>query len=283
MSLLTALPALNAGTVVRITTGLGDIYAELYDADKPVTVANYLSYVRSNAYQNSFFHRCVPGFALQGGGYATFAPMITNRLAPPWANLGLSPNYGTITNEFGVGRRLSNTFGTLAMAKVGTDPNSASSQWFFNLNDNSANLDHQNGGFTVFGRVIQGADILASFNGLTYGANLVNLQSLYPADPVAPLFTELPTYALGTNAPPYNQLVYFNVQVVASPVRAAVTLGGEVSWNSTAGRTNVIEFSTQLPPVWQTLVSTNGTGEVMRHLDATPAGGPRFYRVRIDY
>jgi cyclophilin family peptidyl-prolyl cis-trans isomerase len=81
----------------------------------------------------------VPGFVVQGGGFS-----IT-----PEGNVLDVPTYGPVQNEFGA----SNLRGTVAMAKVGGDPNSATSGWFFNLADNSANLDYQNGGFTVFGDV----------------------------------------------------------------------------------------------------------------------------------
>ncbi len=275
--------SLHAGTVVQVMTGAGDVYAELYDADKPVTVQNFLGYVRSNAYQNCFFHRCVPGFALQGGGFVALDALSTARIGPPWANLGTVSSHGDITNEFGVGRRLSNTFGTLAMAKRGDDPDSASSQWFFNLADNSTNLDQQNGGFTVFGHVISGTNLLELFNTLAYGQNLVSLQAVYPTDPVASLFTELPTYALGLSAPPYNQLVYFNVQVVAEPITVRLSADRELSWNSTAGRANVIEWSAQSSGAWQTLVRTNGTGGVMHYRDAETPGDARFYRLRVEY
>jgi len=274
---------LQAGTVVRVSTGLGEMDVELYDLDKPVTVQNFLGYVRSNAYQNCFFHRCVPGFALQGGGFVALDGLSPDRVAPPWTNLGAVPSHGDITNEFTLDRRFSNVFGTLAMAKRGEDPNSACSQWFFNLGDNSGNLDHQNGGFTVFGRVLRGTNLLALFNTLSSGQNLVDLQTLYPSDPVAGIFTDLPTYALGVNAPPYNQLVYFNVRAVADPVIVSLGPDGELTWNSTAGQTNVIEFSSQLPPVWQTLMATNGTGGSLRYRDLEAAGNARFYRVRVDY
>jgi cyclophilin family peptidyl-prolyl cis-trans isomerase len=274
---------LQAGTVVRVSTGLGEMDVELYDLDKPVTVQNFLGYVRSNAYQNCFFHRCVPGFALQGGGFVALDGLSPDRVAPPWTNLGAVPSHGDITNEFTLDRRFSNVFGTLAMAKRGEDPNSACSQWFFNLGDNSGNLDHQNGGFTVFGRVLRGTNLLALFNTLSSGQNLVDLQTLYPSDPVAGIFTDLPTYALGVNAPPYNQLVYFNVRAVADPVIVSLGPDGELTWNSTAGQTNVIEFSSQLPPVWQTLMATNGTGGSLRYRDLAAAGNARFYRVRMDY
>ncbi len=274
---------LHAGTVVQVMTGVGDIYAELYDRDKPVTVQNFLGYVRSNAYQNCFFHRCVPGFALQGGGFVALDGRSTAQIGPPWTNLGTVASHGDITNEFAIGRRFSNTVGTLAMAKRGDDPNSASSQWFFNLGDNSTNLDQQNGGFTVFGHVVQGTNVLAQFNTLSYGQYLVNLQAVYPTDPVASLFTELPTYALGVGAPPYDQLVYFNVQVVAEPTTVWLSGDRELSWNSTLGRTNVVEWSAQSAGAWQTLLRTNGTGGLMRFRDAQASEGTRFYRLRVEY
>jgi cyclophilin family peptidyl-prolyl cis-trans isomerase len=141
-----SLPAQTNGDVtVRLNTSLGDIDLILFPETAPVTVENFLNYVRRGAYDNSFIHRSVPGFVIQGGGY-TFAGN-TLRAIP------IDP---PIRNEF----RTSNTRGTIAMAKLGNNPNSATSQWFFNLADNSQNLDNQNGGFTVFGRVIGGLGVM---------------------------------------------------------------------------------------------------------------------------
>ncbi|MDE2389068.1 MAG: peptidylprolyl isomerase, partial [Betaproteobacteria bacterium] len=104
---------------------------------------NFLQYIHSDAYTNGIFHRSVPGFVIQGGGF---------KIADGASGKSLAAvnTFAPIVNEF----RISNTRGTVAMAKLGGNPNSATSQWFVNLADNSANLDNQNGGFTVFGRVI---------------------------------------------------------------------------------------------------------------------------------
>jgi cyclophilin family peptidyl-prolyl cis-trans isomerase len=124
---------------------------------KPQTVRNFLLYVRNGAYGQVLLHRLVPGFVLQGGGFTNADPAASTNL---FFNYGAIRNLGTVTNEFGVGPRLSNTVGTIAMAKVGNDPNSATSQWFFNLGNNT-NLDTQNGGFTVFGRVLPTTNAMA--------------------------------------------------------------------------------------------------------------------------
>ncbi len=144
LTLLSALllPAAANATVVRLTTPLGAIDVILYDATAPRTVANFLSYVNAGAYRNSFVHRSVPGFVIQGGGFI-FDDATGNILDVPQGP--------ALANEFSGSR--SNKRGTIAMAKLGSDPNSATSQWYFNLVDNSANLDNQNGGFTVFGEV----------------------------------------------------------------------------------------------------------------------------------
>ncbi len=134
---------LALATTVRMQTSLGDIDIQLMDAAAPATVANFLSYVTSGAYVNSFIHRSVPGFIIQGGGYRWNSAI--NGVSSVVAN-------APVVNEFSASR--SNLRGTIAMAKLGGDPNSATNQWFFNLADNSANLDNQNGGFTVFGQVI---------------------------------------------------------------------------------------------------------------------------------
>ena len=139
----------GAETIVRLSIQQGIITnavdLKLYDTDKPVTVANFMSYVEDGSYNNSFIHRSVPGFIVQGGGYK-YDPNI------PVVVDGLSSviTKAAIVNEPGI----SNLRGTIAMAKLDGDPNSATSQWFFNLDDNSAILDPQNGGFTVFGEVI---------------------------------------------------------------------------------------------------------------------------------
>ena len=179
---LLGLHSSRAGTLAQFRTVFGDLEVELYDQQKPVTVQNFRRLVQSGAYQNTFFHRAVPGFVVQGGGYFTTRRFSTNDFAPPWSHLGRVPNFGSISNEFNVGPQFSNTNGTIAMAKLGGDPNSATCEWFFNLANNSANLDNQNGGFTVFGRVVRDTGstnyggVLGLFNHIAYYQGLVNMR-----------------------------------------------------------------------------------------------------------
>ena len=146
--LLTASPlVMGQGTTnqaVRFHTNLGDIDVALLNTAAPNTVANFLMYVSQGSYNNSVIHRSVPGFIFQGGGF-----QLQN------GSLVAIPQGSPVVNEFSV----SNTRGTLAMAKLGSDPNSATNQWFFNEGNNAANLDNQNGGFTVFGRIISAAGL----------------------------------------------------------------------------------------------------------------------------
>ena len=152
--------------MVRLVTVLGPIDITLYDTEAPLTVANFLSYVNSGAYSNSFIHRSMPGFVIQGGGYT-----LNN------ATLAAVPASAPVQNEFSTSR--SNVRGTIAMAKVGSDPNSATSQWFINLADNASNLDQQNGGFTVFGRIsasgMKVADAIAALQIVNAGSVFTNL------------------------------------------------------------------------------------------------------------
>src|SRR5580765_2447011 len=109
-----------SNTIVRFeiqrgTNALGAMDVELFDQNKPETVRNFLLYVRSGAYSNSFLHRCLPGFVVQGGGFSVTNTLGTNR----FSTYSTVTNLGRLTNEFFVGSRLSNTFGTIAMAKVG--------------------------------------------------------------------------------------------------------------------------------------------------------------------
>lgn len=175
-----------AGTIVRVSTSIGDYSIELLDDLAPATVANFLNYVNRNDYNGTYLHRVVDSFVVQGGGY---------RFQPFVGPIDV-PSDPPVVNEFGV----SNTRGTVAMAKLEGDPNSATNQWFVNLFDNSANLDFNNGGFTVFGNVL--------------GDGMIILDAI----------DDLPFVTLGTKAPntPYftefyeNPLsfIYMNVEVV---------------------------------------------------------------------
>lgn len=141
VTLAAAAPA--EATVYRMETVLGDILIRLLDTATPNTVANFRSYADDGDWDNTFIHRSVPGFVVQGGGFS-----FDDAIGFPQG----IPSDPPVVNEPGI----SNLRGTVAMAKLGGDPNSATNQWFFNLGDNSANLDFQNGGFTAFGRVVGG-------------------------------------------------------------------------------------------------------------------------------
>lgn len=131
-----------------------DIDIELFDAEAPITVANFLKYVRDGDYDQSFFHRLARNtdstpFVLQAGLGRLKSPTTTGAFINQSEQVPTDP---AILNEFSPSR--SNVSRTLAMAKVGGQVNSATSQWFFNISNNAANLDGQNGGFTVFARVL---------------------------------------------------------------------------------------------------------------------------------
>lgn len=125
---------------VQVSTPLGTFNLELFRDTAPKTVQNFLTYVKSGAYKDAIFHRSVPSFIVQTGGFSV------------GSNLPAIPTNPPVENEY----NRSNLRGTVAMAKLGGDPDSATSQWFVNLADNSMNLDNQNGGFTVFARVMDG-------------------------------------------------------------------------------------------------------------------------------
>jgi len=135
------LPVTGEATVVRMQFPQGAVDFNLYDTAAPRTVANFLAYVNSGAYRNSFIHRSVPGFVIQGGGF-----IWNDASGQP---TGVSTN-SPIANEFGAAR--SNKRGTIAMARLSGSPDSATSQWFINLTDNTF-LDTTDNGFTVFGEI----------------------------------------------------------------------------------------------------------------------------------
>ena len=196
---------LAGATTVRLQTNLGAIDIALYDAAAPRTVANFLAYVNSGKYVNSFVHRSVPGFVIQGGGFAW-----NDANAAPFAIATNAP----IANEFNVARP--NRRGTIAMAKIGGDPNSATSQWFINLADNSALLNVDNGGYTVFGEITAGSmavvDAIARLP-------LVNASGVY---------SELPIVGTLAN----NTIQKSNVALVSAAIAVPNSFQG-LWWNAT--------------------------------------------------
>lgn len=138
--------------IVRFTSISGNIDVRLFRSDAPLSVANFLNYANRGVYDTTFIHRSVDNFVIQGGGFTANS------------NFSAIPTDPPVQNEF----LRSNTRGTLAYAKFGSDPNSATSQWFFNTANNGPNLDNQNGGFTVFAEIINSSglsvmDALAAF------------------------------------------------------------------------------------------------------------------------
>jgi cyclophilin family peptidyl-prolyl cis-trans isomerase len=125
-----------------LVTNQGTIVLELNPAKAPITVDNFLSYTESGFYVNKIFHRVMSDFMIQGGGFT--------------ADLAQPSTQATIKLEVGTG--LSNTRGTIAMARTGV-LDSATSQFFINVVDNIA-LDTSSGGYAVFGKVISGLDVV---------------------------------------------------------------------------------------------------------------------------
>ena len=148
----------TSGQVASFNIGGEVTNVVLFDQEgegAPIAVANFLDYVNDGSYLNSIIHRSIPGFIVQGGGFTVDG--LADNLANPADAVSEIPSNDPIVNEFSADR--SNLRGTIAFAKLGGDPDSATNQWFFNLGDNSANLDVQNGGFTVFGEVLAESDL----------------------------------------------------------------------------------------------------------------------------
>jgi cyclophilin family peptidyl-prolyl cis-trans isomerase len=150
-SLTAALPAAAANPQVEFDTTAGKIRVELYPEAAPKTVANFLDYVKAKHYDGTQFHRVIPGFMIQGGG---FTPEFQQKPTKPPV-----PIEAEQSSKAG----LLNVPGTLAMARTG-DPNSATAQFFINVNDNKPlnfrSPDVAGYGYTVFGKVVQGMDVV---------------------------------------------------------------------------------------------------------------------------
>lgn len=133
--------------MITLNTTYGALKVELDEEKAPVTVANFLSYAREGFYDGTIFHRVIDNFMIQGGGFD--------------AEMQQKPTKDPIENEAANG--LKNDFGTLAMART-MDPHSATAQFFINVKDNDF-LNHsgknmQGWGYAVFGRVVEGEDVL---------------------------------------------------------------------------------------------------------------------------
>ena len=153
---------------VRLETSLGDVVVELDRRRAPVTVNNFLAYVEAGAYDGTLFHRVVPAFVAQGGGYR-----------PGFESIAVRE---PIMNESGNGLR--NQARTVAMARH-DDPHSATSQFYFNLADNdSLDPNRRNWGYAVFGQVIEGWEVVEAIGGVETGyAEPINATDV-PVEPV---------------------------------------------------------------------------------------------------
>jgi peptidyl-prolyl cis-trans isomerase A (cyclophilin A) len=160
----------NAAPQVKFETSQGAFTVEVYPDRAPKTVANFLQYVADKHYDGTIFHRVVPGFVVQGGGYTR--------------DMAQKPTRAPVVNEAKNG--LTNKRGTIAMARL-PDPNSATSQFFVNTADNRAlNFPSPDGyGYAVFGKVTEGMDVIDKIEAAPTG-NAGGMQGV----PVTPIIIE---------------------------------------------------------------------------------------------
>lgn len=209
------------GTVVRFSSNVsGDIFAELFDAagpgrarTTPETVANFLAYVDAGLYTNTIVHRSIDNFVVQTGGFG-----VTPSGEPIFGSI---QQFASVVNEPGN----SNVRGTLAMAKLADLPNSGTNQFFFNLGDNSANLDGQNGGFTAFARVLgSGMTVVDSIAGVPK-FNRSTADGIVDPAPIG--FPDIPLVDYTTNDPVTRD----NLVTITSVVRVGELVFAATSSN----------------------------------------------------
>jgi len=150
-----AAPKVAAGPVrVEVVTSLGNFTIELLPERAPLTVAHFLKYVDEGHYTNTIFHRVIPNFVIQGGGFDT--------------NFKLKPAPAKIVNESGNG--LTNMRGTVGLARP-AEPHAGDSQFYVNLFDNAALDPNQTRwGYAVFGRVVQGMEVVDKIGNVATGS-----------------------------------------------------------------------------------------------------------------
>ena len=207
-----------------------NLVLQLFDHDKPATVQNFLHYITAGGYSNMFWSRCVPGFVLQGGDYVTDdrsngpPPQIYSVVYSYTENSTFVPPFPPhMDNEYSNGPTIPNTFGTVAMAKTPGNPDSATSAFFFNLGDNTTNLDDQNGGFTVFGRILpSSSNILSYFNTFSLITIFDRTNEGVPTNGIfnsgAAPFTAVPINFHGLNTPGDSNLFYVDFSFPTPPI-----------------------------------------------------------------
>jgi peptidyl-prolyl cis-trans isomerase A (cyclophilin A) len=163
---------------VKFATSAGDFVVEVYPDKAPKTVANFLEYVRDKHYDGTIFHRVINGFMIQGGGFDR--------------NMAEKPTRAPVVHEGreAYAKGLRNQVGTIAMART-SDPNSATSQFFINVADNTRTLDPPGPnapGYTVFGRVVSGMDVVNKIKGVQTGSS-----GMYNDVPLTPVVIESAT------------------------------------------------------------------------------------------
>jgi len=174
-----AVPAMAANPQVEFDTTAGKIRVELYPDAAPKTVANFLEYVKAKHFDGTQFHRVISGFMIQGGGFT--------------ADFKEKPTRPPVVNEAEMSSKagLLNVPGTLAMART-REPNSATAQFFINVNDNKAlnfrSPDPGGIGYTVFGKVVEGMDVVNKIATAPKGASGPVPQGINPGDvPATPV------------------------------------------------------------------------------------------------
>lgn len=231
---LISFSGISNATIVQIQTSYGDIEVNLFDQTTPKTVENFLSYINDSAYDNSVIHRSISGFISQGGGYYFNDEDSLVEVAEKT----------TVINE----PLYSNVHGTIAMAKLGGQPNSATSQWFINLNDNGANLDLQNSGFTVFGQVteagMQVMDTIAALSTKNFGG----------------AFVQMPVESTSESNTRANTVVIETIAITDNTLDSAADLSPELNTriNATGNTTSSSSGTGNLGLLWLSVFSLLG-------------------------
>jgi peptidyl-prolyl cis-trans isomerase A (cyclophilin A) len=163
---------------VKLTTGQGVIVLELNAEKAPVTVENFLGYVKKKHYNGTVFHRIIDGFMIQGGGFALEGKDLVEK------DVG-----DGIVNESKNG--LKNERGTIAMART-NDPNSATAQFFINVKDNAMLDFPNNNGYAVFGKVVEGMDVVDKIKAVATGTSMLTMKHPVTGEKLQQPSTDVP-------------------------------------------------------------------------------------------
>jgi len=235
--------------IVKMQTNFGLIVLKLNPEKAPKTVNNFIRYAQDGFYNGTLFHRLIKNFIIQGGGYTQDYEK-------------KEPTYAPIPNESDNG--LKNLYGTIAMARNMYEPNSATSQFFLNIKNNAfLNYQQEEWGYTVFGRVIKGMNVIKKMNNVKTGAK-AHLKKQAPERPI------IIEKVIVENAPVRQTVEIVEAKAIESETQEEVSLPKEITSKTKKEKVSLPKEEVSLPKE----ITSKTTNSISERLPPDPPSEP---------